>query len=102
MDIVHHRQNNICKGSILNLKSLNEFMKVSTIFKVPVNFFEHTATMSPVLFMIKAIEMVKTYQHTVGHSEADTFAMKRVNPICRVDHFSKSELTRLAGLPHFR
>ena len=75
VDIVYHRQNTICKGSILNVKSINEFIKVSTIFEVPVNLFEHTATISPILFMIKAIEMVKTHLYAVGHSEADTFAI---------------------------
>ena len=75
VDIVYHSQNTICKGSILNLKSLNVFSKVSIIFEVPVNFFEHTATISPILFMIKAIEMVKTHPHEVGQSEAGTFAI---------------------------
>ena len=74
-DIVYHRQNTICKGSILNVKSINEFIKVSTIFEVPVNLFEHTATISPILFMIKAIEMVKTHPYAVGEPEADTLAI---------------------------
>ena len=73
--IVYHSQNIICKSSILNLKSLSEFSKVSTIFKVPINVFEHTATISPVLCMIKATEIVKTHPHAVSEPEADMFAI---------------------------
>ena len=51
------------------------FIKVSTIVEVLVNFSEHTATMSPILFIIKAIEMVKTHSNDVGQSEADAFAI---------------------------
>jgi len=103
-DIVYHRQNTICKGSILNVKSINEFIKVSTIFEVPVNLFEHTATISPILFMIKAIEMVKHIRMQWVNPKLTRlrYYMRRVNPFYRVDPLSKSELTRLAGLPHFR
>ena len=73
--VVYHSQNIICKSSILNLKSLSEFSKVSTIFKVPIYVFEYTATISPVLCMIEAIEIVKTHPHAVSEPEADMFVI---------------------------